>query len=373
MAYVLFFLGGRSLQANKKQNIGQKYTKSFTCWKRLSALLANCSNATAAKLTISRGNPMLLDVRMIFSRLYIVSKGLLAGFVACFFKKHDFTLNTSNINPYASLMLTRYTVFLFSVLLLPNALATPKEVYRVDERPPDIIFSKGFTPWGKNDYLLAHVFGESLMQAGPEGSAFVATTETLEAAYRIAQTRFRLTPVGLQTRPLFIYEIRTDQNFYGVARYMEAMEENPPEGVNRRNIAFARAAFRYQREWVAAGGIPARQVRLARQIFFRDGQIVDEDTIKNEDFENADTQANEGIYPALGVLRFLGRQAFILNSTVEFLRGFAVTLAYCPPPVEDRKKRLAAVENVCPAPRVLYLDRDLTRLTEVLPLLLNDD
>jgi len=283
-------------------------------------------------------------------------------------------INSSFRYLYNPVIVRRALACLLLLLMYSAAWATPPtNVFRVDERPPSEIFKNGFNKRGQNDYLLAHVLGTSLMP-GSEGSFFVATTATLETAYLIAQRRYQYNP-ALQTSPLYIYEIRADQNFYEVDLYMENMEENPPEGESRINIARARQAYRYQREWVAAGGIGPQLIRRARQIHFEGGRIIDD----HHDFENggiyadADTHANAGIYPRLGLQtyhRVLGGRAFILNSTVDFLRGFAVSLAYCPPVAERRIKRQV---GGCDNPTVIYPYTDLTGLTEIYPLLLNEE
>ncbi|AMB88149.1 hypothetical protein AWM79_23880 [Pseudomonas agarici] len=323
---------------------------------------------------------MFLGVEMILCRLYEMSNFFKTGLLVYSLKALGLIPNAQSMKSQHFFTKARGAIFLLSILFFSSVLAAPpKKVYRVDDRPPDEIFStentKAFAPWGENDYLLAHVLGVSLRQLGPEGSAFVATAETLEAARQVAQTRFRLTPPTQRVRPLYIYEIRAEQNFYEVDRYMEALERNPPEDESRRDIAFARSAFRYQREWVAFGGITNAQVRLARRIYFNEDtlQIEEDGVIENEHFVAANTRANDGIFPLQGMHPLLGRQAFILNSTVEFLSGFAVSLAYCPPPAVDRKIRLKVAESNCNNPTVIHLDRDLTGLNEILPILLNED
>jgi len=264
---------------------------------------------------------------------------------------------------------------LYVLLLLMYGMAwavPPADVYRVDARPPGEIFKDGFKAWGSNGDLLAHILGTSLTRTGDEGSSFVATTETLEAAYRIIQRMYE-NDLALRRTNFYIYEIRADQTFYQVDRYLESLERNPPAGQNRRGIAEVRRAYRYEREWVAAGGIPARQVRLAREVHFdRDtGRVVDLAEQSNDDYNGADTHGNTEVYR--GPQRVLGRQAFILNSTVEFLRGFAVTLAYCPLPQAGERKVRFITAGGCGNPTVVHLDRDLTGLTEILPILLYED
>lgn len=247
---------------------------------------------------------------------------------------------------------------LFSICEIAAA-TPPHVVYRVDERTPDEIFRTGFEPWGRNDYLLAHVLGESLLSDVPEQqrSYFVATTATLDAAYQIARARWRYAP-ALRTAPLYIYEIRATQNFYDVDRYMDAIEQNPPEGENRQVIAAARRAYRYQREWAAAGPIDFRQVRWAREIRYRDDRIGDFREFVNDRRTDENTVANDGIYPILGRQPFhrVRPEAFILNSTVEFLHGFAVSLAYCPLPPAPRYLAMLSSTRECNEPTEVRLD-----------------
>lgn len=48
-------------------------------------------------------------------------------------------------------------------------------VYRVDSRPPDVVFREGFRSHGANRNLQQHVRGDSCA-AGSRDSAFIATT-----------------------------------------------------------------------------------------------------------------------------------------------------------------------------------------------------
>lgn len=232
-----------------------------------------------------------------------------------------------------------------------------RELYRVDVRSPAQVFASGFTPCGRNDYLLAHVLGTSLL-ADHECSFFVAATESLQTAYMIAQRKYQFDPY-LQERPLYIYSIRADSKFYGVDRYMEYVERDPPEGESQGRIAELRQGYGNQREWVAAGGIPPRQIRMAREISFRMGSVIGGSEFANVDYEDADTHANDGVYPPLGLSGFSGRlggKAFILNSEEEFKRGFAVSLAYCFP-VADEKKNSSS-SGGCENPTIIDLDSD---------------
>jgi hypothetical protein len=260
------------------------------------------------------------------------------------------------------------------LLFYSVAVAAPSEVYRVDERDPDEIFRDGFLPWGKNDYLLDHVLGTSLLQRGDRGSFFVATTDSFEAAQFIAQRRYHFQP-NLQNRPLYIYTIRADQHFYEVERYMAQIESDPPEGENRRSIAEARRAYSYQREWVAAGGVPARLIHEAREVVYANGEVVLGDgSTTNASYEQGQSHANEDVYPQRGVQTYHRiRQAYALNSTVEFFRGLGIAIAFCPRPSYNEKVRQAVSSGGCLNPTVVDLSTYPLGLGGIYKLLLGED
>jgi pertussis toxin subunit 1 len=62
---------------------------------------------------------------------------------------------------------------------------SPRVVYRVDTRPPGVIFNIGFENLGSNIDLVRHVSGYG-------NSAFVATSEDLNATMRIARASYTL-------------------------------------------------------------------------------------------------------------------------------------------------------------------------------------
>lgn len=254
--------------------------------------------------------------------------------------------------------------------------APPEVVYRIDERPPGEIFSQGFRPWGDNDYLLAHVTGTSL--GARPSSYFIATTRAQLVATRIAEARFRYN-VELRERPLYLYTIRADDTFFSADRYMEHLESDPPEGENRRNIVEARRAYRYQQEWVAAGGIAPENIISAQEVWFvRIGQLRNGELFSNADFVNRNTRGNSGIYPRLGTQPFhrIATRAFFLNSTMDFLHGVAVSLAYCPPSTSSsrrlgtaRKSDADVEKGGCDNPNSIELNSDVSRIPQI-PLLL---
>ena len=78
---------------------------------------------------------------------------------------------------------------LFAVVSMP-CLAQPKFVYRVDTRPPEEIFTSGFTTRGTNldlrRYMSNSIFVRSRGPANNPG--FIATTEYRAAALRISES-----------------------------------------------------------------------------------------------------------------------------------------------------------------------------------------
>ncbi|NWC09124.1 hypothetical protein HX776_09880 [Pseudomonas agarici] len=267
----------------------------------------------------------------------------------------------------------RVASYIGVLLFCSLVLATPSEVYRVDERDPDEIFRDGFLSWGKNDYLLDHVLGASLLQRGDRGSFFVATTDNFETAKFIAQRRYHFQP-NLRNRSLYIYTIRADQHFYEVDRYMESMESNPPKEENQRSIAEARRAYAYQREWVAAGGVPAKQISEAREVMYANEEVVLGSESTNAGYEQGQTFASEGIYPQHGIQAYHRiRQAYALNSTVEFFQGLGIGIAFCPPPPYAQSVQKITDLDGCMNPTVVDLGTYPIGLGGVYKLLLDED
>lgn len=152
---------------------------------------------------------------------------------------------------------------------------------------------------------------------------------------------------------------------------MRTLEENPPEGESSTVITHARRAYRYQREWVAVGGIQAGQVRWARQIRIDGtGHIEDIQDYENWRREDRDTHANDGVYSRLGthLHHRAGTRAFILNSTVDFLHGHAVSLAFCPmdnDQVQQERRKILESQDECDKPTVIPLDKKQPEVSEL--------
>lgn len=147
--------------------------------------------------------------------------------------------------------------------VFPSLYAQPKYVYRFDFRPPEVIFSSGFTARGHNRDLLRHV----AFWAGD--SAFIATTESYEVALRIARGHLR----GPSDLTGYIYTISANPTFYPVTASLEGfLDRGRAEGIDQEHFMTAAAAqaameeLRWEQEYVAAGPIWARWIHSAKPV-----------------------------------------------------------------------------------------------------------
>ncbi len=127
----------------------------------------------------------------------------------------------------------------------------PTVVYRVDTRSPAEIFVFGFSA-GTGMSLVNHVLAANEFGVA---SAFVATTDDPSVASRIA-IHYRH-----HDFPVWIYEIRADGGFYGVAPSLRWIIDNEPDEAER--AAWALETLSFQREWVAISRIPRENIRRA--------------------------------------------------------------------------------------------------------------
>lgn len=113
--------------------------------------------------------------------------------------------------------------------------APPKFVYRFDTRPPDEIFKKGFSSWGDNDNVFAHISGQSCVLVPPEQrtTAFIATTSDHGWASSRAITLSLIEPY----QRVYVYRIRADSNFYsGMDSLNRYIRSNPQVRVSPENM-----------------------------------------------------------------------------------------------------------------------------------------
>ena len=127
----------------------------------------------------------------------------------------------------------------------------PIFVYRMDYRNPDVIFARGFEALGDNDSLYDHVSGGSC-RTGTSTTVFVATTSDKTFAVNWGRDRFCLHNKATE---FYVYKIRATENFYSA----EASLRNTGES---KSIELA-DHYKKQKEWLAVGGVPASQIKMA--------------------------------------------------------------------------------------------------------------
>ncbi|SEW14819.1 enterotoxin A family protein [Luteibacter sp. 329MFSha] len=118
-------------------------------------------------------------------------------------------------------------------------------LYRMDMRPPDVIFATGFVPPGANTNLYRHVTGQTCYFSEHSG-AFVATTSDPQFALDWGSELVR------SGRSFYIYRIRQTAHFYNTTTsLMHAYAVTGTEAY--RSTA---ATFVEQSEWASRGTIP---------------------------------------------------------------------------------------------------------------------
>lgn len=147
---------------------------------------------------------------------------------------------------------------------LPNQVlsptAPPTIVYRLDTRPPAVIFQTGFEPWYDDTNIVRHVNGNPL-------SAYVSTTTDPNMYREFAPITFDLDNIT----DVWVYRIRATSNFYNTAGSLDYLRRLPsisPD--NRALVERTYRDFERQHEWSALGHVPATQIidagRLNRDI-----------------------------------------------------------------------------------------------------------
>lgn len=178
-------------------------------------------------------------------------------------------------------------------------------VYRVDARSYQDVFRNGFTSWGSNTDFADHLFGDS----GPTGtrdSAFIATTTSLEFAYRYAGDMAYTIAHERSSQDGFayIYNIRATDNMYSAAATMSyiynSIHQNVPPVVEE--------LLNEQQEWGALSSISNDQIRSVTVVEYYQGHVyyssfinpyyVDTDThSNNQPFLGGGEQTPHGVEP----------------------------------------------------------------------------
>ena len=199
--------------------------------------------------------------------------------------------------------------FIYFVILLmwrlSFAIDIPKEVYRVDSRPPEVIFASGFNSWGNNDSLLDHVIGDSLAESN---SAFVATSGNLRAALNFAVSEFAVTGSNF-----WLYRIEPDGSFWNINTSLEYIAETASDS-EARTAGMALITYSQQEEWVALRQVPTTLIHSATRyrVIGRRPVEIESSTEENPHFFPSSEVPNSGPY--------ISTQDFNINATVHLVQ-----------------------------------------------------
>lgn len=181
-----------------------------------------------------------------------------------------------------------------------NALAV-EFVYRVDSRPPDVIFRDGFNSHGNNRNLQQHIRGDSCA-TGSRDSFYIATTSDINETYRIARQYYSSS--GFFGR-MYRYRIRADNHFYSLRPSVDYLTS-----VGVEFTPFERIMMREQNEYVALSDIPVENIAEAVELNYDvlNSRVTDGNAFSNSGYLSVRTESNSGIIPSLPVPEVSVRQ-----------------------------------------------------------------
>lgn len=185
-------------------------------------------------------------------------------------------------------------MILFMFFLFSSNCFAVDFVYRVDSRPPDVIFRDGFRAHGNNNNLQQHIRGDSCA-AGSRDSLYIATTSDINETYNIARQYYSSS--GFTGR-LYRYRIRADRQFYSLQPSVDYLISRGIEFTR-----FERMMMREQREYVALRDIPVENIAEAVQLDYdrMNSRVTDGPGTTNAGYLSVQTESNPGIIPALPV------------------------------------------------------------------------
>ncbi|ECE6399915.1 pertussis toxin-like subunit ArtA [Salmonella enterica subsp. salamae] len=186
-------------------------------------------------------------------------------------------------------------------------------VYRVDSRPPDVIFRDGFGSHGNNRNLQQHIRGDSCA-AGSRDSNYIATTSDVRETYNIARQYYSSSTFSGR---MYRYRIRADNNFYSLPPSVDYIESR---GIQFSH--FERLMIRLQSEYVAINSIPIENIQEAVELVYdrNTSQVRDGPGTSNSHYLRVSTQSNPGVIPNLPVPQV---------STRERISAFGTLISAC--------------------------------------------
>lgn len=161
-------------------------------------------------------------------------------------------------------------IFISAVTLFNSCFSwgnPPLNLYRVDSRSPDVIFSDGFWPRGANTELLLHVIGDTLRN-GTNG--LISATDDINIALRIADGL-----IIFDDETQWIYTIVPDISFVDIndSLVSAVISDTVPQNISLQSLGLYRT-FGWQQEYAGEGHIPSnliRRAQLVRRVTHADG------------------------------------------------------------------------------------------------------
>lgn len=179
--------------------------------------------------------------------------------------------------------------------------------YRVDTRPPEIIFSEGFAPRGNDHDLVSQFLGYSEQLTN---NGFVSVTDSFSVAVEFADSILR----SGDNDNLYIYRVNAAAGFYNVEYSIRTHVDNilsdrEESGDSLHNylerIYDGLDAFSWEREWVTSNTIAGSSVRAA-SLVRRSPHLnsaypglhisVDEESVPNPEFIASNSLGYQSVY-----------------------------------------------------------------------------
>lgn len=186
------------------------------------------------------------------------------------------------------------STLVFTFILLCGQAQAVEFVYRVDSRPPNVVFRDGFHSHGNNRALIPHLRGDSCTRTDNPDSIYIATSGSVEAVNNVARGYLR-SPAWPR---MYRYRIRADNNFYNARTSYEDLYYRTGEF-----DATVERMLGIQDEYVALTYIGPENIMEAVELTFDEEhyQLVEGAGQSNAAYIARSTQSNPGVIPNLPV------------------------------------------------------------------------
>lgn len=256
----------------------------------------------------------------------------------------------------------------WSILPEPLPPDPPVQLFRYDDRSPDLIFDHGFIAAGRDINLINHLLGVGIHRQGtadnsgasPSGlSAFIATSARESAVRRMVRGRLQPAHGDTAERRVWIYTVRASGRFFGVRRSLQRAMDRMADCESSSGEFQARLATldgllnvgRAEAEWVAYRSIPPSLIHHATQYRLdatgRDIEEIPGTRLDNPQYVPGNSHGNTTPWLLDGIPRpmssFLYRvhnhgSAAAMN-LYERIRNGSFGAQFCSPPAASRSER----------------------------------